>query len=337
MTITVAIKALNEEMHIGAALETALRAVAPFDGQVVLADCGSHDKTIAIAKAFPVKILTLAHPGQRSCGAGAQLAYQGVTTPFFYLMDGDMRLREGFLGPALDFLVANPRCAGVGGAVIETLIANEEFQIRQAAMARETHRREGFVDRLDGGGLYRTEAIQALGYFANANLQSYEEFDLAARLTAAGWQLARIDRPAVEHTGHATSGYRLLWHRFRSGRMGGAGAVLRASLGRPHLAKVIRHLTPVPVSLVIMAWWCLIAIGLLSDEKLGSVVLLAAPVAFLAWRRRSLRLGVYSFCQWNLTALAMIAGLFRTQADPAAGVEAVLISPAPPATAWQSS
>jgi hypothetical protein len=73
-----------------------------------------------------------------------------VDTPYFYLMDGDMRLREDFLSPALAYLEAHPGCAGVGGTVIETLIANEEFQIRQAAMAHEAHRREGPVDRLDG-------------------------------------------------------------------------------------------------------------------------------------------------------------------------------------------
>ncbi|WP_317975556.1 glycosyltransferase [Novosphingobium pituita] len=333
-----AIKALDEEAHIRAALETALRAVAPLGGRVVLADCGSRDATLAIARSLaataPLRILTLAHREQRSCGAGAQLAYQGVDTPYFYLMDGDMRLREDFLAPALTYLEAHPGCAGVGGTVIETLIANEEFQIRQAAMAHEAHRREGPVDRLDGGGLYRTAAIRALGYFANANLQSFEEFDLAARLGAAGWSLARIDRPAVEHTGHATSGYRLLWRRFSSGRMSGAGQVLRAALGHPHCGRVLRQLTPVRVGGVIVGWWGL-GLGLaLTGAGAGQgpalVALVALPVLFLSLRRRSLRLGIYSFCQWNLTALAMIGGLARRQRDPASGVEAREITPAVP-------
>jgi glycosyltransferase involved in cell wall biosynthesis len=85
MTVTVAIKALNEEAHIRAALESALRAVAPLGGKVVLGDCGSRDRTVAIAQSLattaPLRILTLAHPDQRSCGAGAQLAYQGWTRP----------------------------------------------------------------------------------------------------------------------------------------------------------------------------------------------------------------------------------------------------------------
>jgi len=343
MTITVAIKALNEERHIAAALESALAAVAPLGGTVVLGDCGSTDATIAIARRYPVRILTMQHPEQRSCGAGAQLAYQGVETPFFYLMDGDMRLRPDFLAPALAFLETNPRCAGVGGAVIETLIANAEFRIREAAMAHEAHRRAGWVDRLDGGGLYRTEAIHAVGYFADANLQSYEEFDLAARLGAAGWQLARIDQAAVEHTGHATSGYRLMWRRFVSGRMGGAGAVLRGALGRPHFGRVVRRLMPIPFAAVIVCWWLTLLACAVHGHPTAAAVLLALPIAFLALRRRSLGLGFYSFCQWNLTALAMLRALFAPRQDPALGVPARDVSgtgadpqpadPAPPVPA----
>lgn len=327
--ITVAIKALNEEAHIAAAIESALQAVAPFDGVVVLADSGSTDRTTEIAQNYPITILRLADPEQRCCGAGAQLAFQGVATPWFYLMDGDMVLEADFLAPGLAYLQANPGCAGVGGRVIETVLANAEFRIRNAAMAREPHRREGLVDRLDGGGLYRTDAIRSVGYFADANLVSYEEFELAARLHAAGWSLARIDRPAVSHAGYTEGGYTLMYRRFVSRRMDGAGAVLRAALARPHFGRVLRRLAPLRVTAIVALWWVLLVAAMWSGQDGLVVALLVVPLAFLTLRRGSLALGVYSFCQWNLTALGTLRGLLVPQRNPANGIAATLLKRAP--------
>jgi glycosyltransferase involved in cell wall biosynthesis len=326
MTVTVAIKALNEADKIAAALESALRAVAPFGGRVVLADSGSSDDTLRIASAYPVTIVQLADPAQKCCGAGAQLAFQAVETPFFYLMDGDMVLRPDFLPAAMAWLDAHPDCAGVGGGVVELRLDNAEFQIRNAAMAREEHRRSGFVDRLDGGGLYRTDAVVALGYFANRNLRSYEEFDLAARLQAQGWRLARIDLAAVEHTGHGGGGYRLMLYRLSSGQMGGAGAVLRAALGTRRLGFVLRHLKQLWWLAVILAWWAAIPASLAFLPLWSAAALLLGPLLLLMVRRRSPALGLYSFCYWNLSAVAMLRALLTAQAPPERGVAVRRIS-----------
>jgi glycosyltransferase involved in cell wall biosynthesis len=74
--VSVIIKAYNEEKNIQAAIESSLRAVAEVGGEVILADSHSTDGTVALACAYPVRIVQLAHPGERSCGAGPQLGYQ---------------------------------------------------------------------------------------------------------------------------------------------------------------------------------------------------------------------------------------------------------------------
>lgn len=318
MKVTIAIKAYNEERHIAAAIESALAALDEVGGgQVVLADSASLDATRDIAARYPVRVLTLADPETRSCGAGAQLAYQGVETPYFYLMDGDMQLCPGFLGKALGWLEAHDDYAGVGGRVLEQVLDNPEFRIRNAAMASETHRRAGRVDRLDGGGLYRTGAIRELGYFTDPALRSYEEFDLAARLSAADWKLARIEEDAVTHSGHAIGGFALMWYRFTSGQMGGAGAVLRAALGRSHLGFTLTHLHQLRVLAVILGWWTAMALALGGALGGGAgwliPALLLAPVLVLVARRRSLSLGLYSFSYWNLSAVAMLRSLLAGQ------------------------
>ncbi|WP_245422384.1 glycosyltransferase family 2 protein [Alsobacter soli] len=331
--VTIGIKALNEERRIADAISSALRALEPFDGEVILADSGSRDRTVEIARAMPVRIVQLADQSQRCCGAGAQLAFQQARGDYFYLLDGDMVLNPAFLPAAVDFLERNPEFAGVAGAVREVHTDNAEFQIRAQAVAGGEGWRAGLVDRLDCGGLYRVSAIREVGYFADRNLHAFEEFDLGARLQARGWKLARLDAPGVDHYGHQQSGYRLLWARLRSGYAGAAGEVLRAALGREHLGIVLRRLSHVRNAVAVAAWWIVLAALALNpwmtpgSRLLALLALLAAPMAFLAWRRRSLRLGLYSLASWNIGAFAFFQGLFRRRAPPEQPLSLITITP----------
>ncbi|MGG5891092.1 glycosyltransferase [Falsiroseomonas sp. HC035] len=314
MTITIGIKAFNEEDNIAACLASAVAAAETVDGRVVLADCGSTDRTVAIAQNFPVRIVQLSNPALRSCGAGAQLAFQQAEGEFFYLLDGDMLIDPAFLPAALAYLQANPDVAGVGGRVEEVHVNNQEFQIRAQASIAEQHRRPGLVDRLDGGGLYRMLAIAEVGYFADSNLHGFEEFELAARLRSRGWKLARVDMRAARHYGHRQNGYSLLWRRLVSGYARAPGEVLRAAIGRRHLRFVFRHLTHIRNGMLVMGWWLLILIAVFGLDSTAAqfgllVPLLLAPLLLLSLRRRSLELGFYSMVSWNVTAIGLIMGL----------------------------
>lgn len=318
MTVTIGIKALNEEAHIAAALESAIAAAAPLGGEVVLADSGSTDRTIAIARRYPeVRIVQLANYADRSCGAGAQLAYQAAQMRYFYLLDGDMVLAPDFLAAALAFLEANPDHAGVGGEVREVETANLEFVLR--ASTAEKHKAQGGafdVDRLDCGGLYRMEAIASVGYFADRNLHAFEEFELGARLRAAGWRLARIDVAAVDHFGHSMRSAALLWRRLRTGYAGAPGEVVRAALGRPHWPIVARRFSHLRHGLIVILWWFLLAAAVGGGSPTGMALLLILPVLFLWWRRGRIGLAFYSLLNWNVAALGLIQGLARRRAPP---------------------
>lgn len=323
MKVTVGIKALNEEKHIAAALAGALKAIEPWgsEGEVVLADSGSEDRTVEIARQFPVRIVQFADPSERCCGASAQLAFQHAEGEYFYLMDGDMVLDPRFLQAGIAYLQAHPDTAAVGGRVQERNVANEEFQIR-AKEARQGNWAPGPVDHLNGGGLYRTDAVRQVGYFADRNLHAFEEFDLGARLQAAGWNMARIDELAVEHFGHTAGGYALLRRRIRSGYASGPGEVLRAAWGQKHMRGVLERLGHVRNGLAVIAWWFLLAISLFV-WPLALPVLLLVPLAFLAWRRGSLRLGIYSMVSWNVSAWGLIAGLFHPRKPPEQPMDAL--------------
>lgn len=328
MKVAVGIKALNEAAHIGAAIESAREALAKVGGgEIVLADSGSTDGTIAIAQRYAgVRVVQLADSSERSCGAGAQLAFQAADADYFYLLDGDMTLAPGFLGRGLAFLEGNAHYAAVGGQVREADTSSIEFELRARNDRVKGSAIAGDVDRLDCGGLYRVAAVRSVGYFADRNLHAFEEFELGARLRAAGWKLARIDAPAVEHHGHSTGGYRLMVQRLRSGYAGGAGEVVRAAWGRAHWREVLNNFVQLRYSIAVIAWWCALLAALVAGWGLALFMIVAAPVLFLAIRRRSLRFGLYSLATWNVIAIGFVQGLARRRRPPEAPVPAIEIA-----------
>ena len=315
MMVTVGIKALNEGIHIAAAIASAIEAVRPFRGEVILADCGSTDRTIAIAKQFPVKIFQLANPAERSCGAGAQLAFQSGRGDYFYILDGDMVLHPEFLPAAIAYLEAHPDVAGVGGRIRQVNTESQEYRIRATTGQTGRNWQAGLVCQLDCGGLYRSEIIRRLGYFADRNLHAFEEFELAARLQAAGWKLARIDAPAVDHFGHTVGGFRLLGRWLRSGYASAPGEVLRSAVGMPQLAIVLRRLGHIRNGAIVIVWWALLLFSFVLNIPAFAVFLLV-PLLFLSGRRRSLSLGVFSLAMWNVYGWGLLTGLLRGRIPP---------------------
>ena len=335
-TLTIGIKALNEERHIAQCLSSAVAAAAPFGGEVILADSGSVDRTIEIALRYPVRIVQLADPAERSCGTGAQLAFQQARGDYFYLLDGDMALEPEFLPAALAYLEAHPDVAGVGGIVNEANIEGEEFQIRRATLLKQSQVAERLVDRLDCGGLYRTSALRQAGYFADRNLHAFEEFELGARLRALGWKLARLDVPAIDHHGHTMGGYALMWRRIKSGYSGAPGEVLRGAIGKPHLRMVLSDLGHVRIGLVVIAWWVMLIAVIVTRKPVVALALLIVPWLFLSFRRGTLRLGLYSLAGWNVSAMGLITGFFRKRKAPSEPIAAIVLSPSEPLAARSS-
>lgn len=333
LQVTIGIKALNEERNIARCLESAIKAAESCKANIILADSGSSDQTVDIALHYPqVRIVQLVNTSERSCGTGAQLAYQEAYGDYFYILDGDMVLEANFLPAAIQFLEENPSCAAVGGTVREANLEGHEFEIRAATTKSKRDWLPGIVDRLDCGGLYRMSAIREVAYFADRNLRAFEEFDLAARLHSAGWKLARIDQPAVEHYGHTIGGYSLLLRRALTGYSSASGQVLRAAFRRPHLPIVLRRLSHIRNALLVLVWWLSIIGALFApidyQWRIGLiVVLVAAPLLALAFRRGSLRLGTYSFVAWNFSALGFLAGLVRSRRSPLERIESKQLSP----------
>lgn len=326
--VSIIIKALNEEKRIATAVESALAAVQPLGGEVVLADSCSTDQTVALAAVYPIRIVELAHAQERCCGVGPQLGYQYSVGEFVYILDGDMKMLSGFLPEALAFMEANPNVAGVGGRVLEMNITSMEYLARVERGVG--HMQAGPVDRLDMGGLYRRTAVEQAGYFSDRNLHSYEEFDLAVRLRAKGWTLWRINIDAVQHHGHDAPPYQLLMRRWSSRYICGLGEVMRAAWGQPHFGLVITGVRELRLYVAVLLWWLvLLSICvqltpyLKGPEALFPILL--APFLVMAWRKRSVSKGVFSVVSWCFSTAGLLRGLAGSRKSATAVVDAQVV------------
>jgi cellulose synthase/poly-beta-1,6-N-acetylglucosamine synthase-like glycosyltransferase len=317
--VSIIIKAFNEERHIAGAIESALAALTGIGGEVILADGASTDRTIAVAERYPIKIVRLDNAADRSCGAGAQLGFQYSRGEFICLMDGDMRLRRPFLAAGIRALRENPMLGGVGGSLINHNADNLEYA--QRVRRFDPDRQPGPVTRLGGCGLYRRAAIAAVGYCTDRNLHGCEELEMAARLRVAGWTLARIDCPAVDHYCRTGNPYHQLLRRIKTGNSCGPGELIRAAIGRSHFGYVARNDRNSMLCGLVGLWWCSMTAALLFGSGLWALLaaaaLLVLPFAAMSLRWRSLRDGIYSVTVWNTQALCFLPGFFSPRKPPA--------------------
>lgn len=328
MVVSVIMKTLNEASGIAEAIESVLIALERVKGVVIVADGGSSDRTVEIAARYRVQVVQLEVGTPPTCGIGQQLGFQYSREPFVCLMDGDMQLDPEFLPAALAYLEAHPAAGGVTGHVREINVSNLEFQRRMRRNGPE--KRIGSIDRMNGGGLYRREAIEQVVYLTDRNLHGYEEFDLGLRLRTRGWRLHRLDRTFVRHYGHTVGAYELLRRRWRSGYLRGIGELLRGAVGKPHLGQLIRE---VPELRLWCGVYCVaIAMALLPiilpDVMLGLLADLAiasAVVAVMSARQRSLQMGVYAIVAWLFHAAAFPLGFFHPRARPEAWIESRIL------------
>ena len=331
-TVTIVIKALNEEKNICAAIETSLAAVAKVGGEVVLADSCSSDRTVELASKYPVRVVQFADPSERCCGAAPQLGYQHARGEYVYILDGDMRMADGFLQEAVAFLAQHPEVGGVGGRLVE--LNTESLEYRERALRNHSHLQPGEVDRLDGGGLYRRLAIEETGYFCDRNLHSYEEFDLGVRLRSLGWKLWRLPVASCTHFGHDAPPYRLLARRWRSKYVCGLGELVRGATGEPHLKLVLRGLREFRIYSAVLVWWLVLASTAVwplapLDRITAFAALAAFPFAVMAWRKRSLGRATYSVVSWCFNAAGMVQGLLRRRRPPRARIASVVLHEPP--------
>lgn len=328
IVVSIIIKALNEQKNIERTLISAVAAAKALNGEVILADSGSTDATIEIAKRFPIRIVQLRNPLEKSCGIGAQLGYQDCKGTYVYILDADMEVEIEFLRQAINTMTIENSVAGIGGLVQEMQLESLEFQSR--VMRMDPDMQAGNVSHLAMGGLYRTKAIEEIGYLTNRNLHSYEEFELGIRLRSAGWSLIRLPETSVKHYGHTMPVHKLLLRRWSSGYVQGVGELLRSAFGKKHMSLLLRELRELRLYAAVSLWWVFILLSVILIRPLPKMIwitllLLHTPFVLMIFKKRSFQFGVYSVIAWQFFTAGLWLGLSKRQRDPTSIVEQIVI------------
>lgn len=321
--LSIIVKTLNEEKNIARCIEAILTSLHDISVEIIVADSGSNDRTVDIAASYPVTIVQLANPAERSCGIGPQLGFQHSHGRYVLILDADMVLHSEFVKNALIRMKDDARCGGIGGQLVECAGTGYEYELRRSLC----NEKEEEVKWLDGCGLYRRAAIESVGYLTNRNLHAYEEKELGLRLTHAGWHLYRLSEIAVDHYGHSISTLKLLVRRWKSGYADASGESIRACIGKSYFLKMITAHKAIATFAVLDLLFLVALLISPWSTKLLFLLSMSTLIGFLmqAFRKRSFVAAIYSILHLFIFSIGMLKGLIRDQKDPLMSIESVIL------------
>lgn len=321
LKVSVIIKALNEEQKIRNCIESCISALEGINSEIILVDSLSTDNTVAIASEYPIKIVQFQNQTDVCCGAAPQLGYQHAVGQYIYILDGDMTFSQGFLNHAIDYLDNNSDVAGVAGKLIDTQFSSSEDKRRSQEYTSMKAAQK--VTHLGGGGLYRKESIESVGYFSHSGLKAREEFELGARITSKGWKLMRLPIDGVLHTGHSENDFerlRRLWH---NGRLASNAVLIKSAFMTPWFFKSLKHLwylfVPFIVSVLFLVNLLIVNFYhsfTLLENTAGFILLWLLFISLLAAKKKSFYQAFNTLLTSSLGFLALILALGEEYQKP---------------------
>ena len=326
--ISIVIPSFNAEKTIGNTIEALLKQNFPKKNfEIIIVDDGSSDRTVEVAKKYPIKIVQLSNPVDRSCGMGAQLGYLYSKGDYIYILDGDMEIDKNFIAEGIKKLKSENDLAGVAGIINEMTESNIIFRRRKKGGLGFQVNQERYAGKLMMGGLYKRSSIQKVGYFSNPNLHAYEESNLAVRLNAAGYKLKRLPIPMIKHYGDAVNTLEVIKNRWKSRYLWGCGELLRCHIGKPTFFRVVKE---TKLYILVLFWWIFLLISLILVRyiplvlKIQSLLTLVFLLLFLV-KKRSMTEFLFSIFSWNITATGLVCGFFEKPKDINRKIDARII------------
>jgi glycosyltransferase involved in cell wall biosynthesis len=191
VTLSVVVIARNEERNIGRCLESLVAETTGMEAEICLVDSASTDRTVEVARRFPVTVVCLSPSAPLSPAAGRYVGSQRATGDLVFFLDGDMAVCGGWLRKAVA-AHADLRIGGVAGRLF-TVRPGEELH-----MDHEYPNPLGKVRTFGGAAVYKKKSLLECGTF-HPYLKGEEERELCYRLMRRGHELHRIAAPMAYH------------------------------------------------------------------------------------------------------------------------------------------
>ena len=232
--VLVVIPCLNEEAHLGGLLESFRGAEVD---RIVVVDGGSHDASVAIARAAAdadPRICVLDNP-KKIQSAAINLAVETFGAGTEYLVRVDAH--AGYPGGYVERLVEACEAEGADSVTVSMLARSQErggcFQIAAASVQNSVlgtggsaHRAAGARRWVDHGhhALFRTDAFRRIGGY-DETFSHNEDAEFDARLGAAGGRILLAGDIVIDYYPRSTAGG--LWRQYYRFGRGRARMLLR--------------------------------------------------------------------------------------------------------------
>ena len=160
--------------------------------EVVLSDSASTDRTIEIARKYPLKIIQLHKDWPLSPAAGLFIGFKHCEWKLVCVTAGDFIIDKEWYAHAVPVINNDGTIAGIAGYCLEEF--GEENYISNSWKKASRNVPIGDIDIISSG-IFRKEYVDDVGSF-NPFLKAGEDRDLSYRLIDKGYKLIRI--PFVE-------------------------------------------------------------------------------------------------------------------------------------------
>lgn len=199
VALSVVIAAYQAEATIGEQLDALAAQRVPFRWEVVVADNGSTDGTVALARSYadrlPVRVVDAS--ARRGAGAARNVGVTAARAPLVAFCDADDVVAEGWLAAMHDALHEHAFVAGT----FEGRRLNDEAALRSRVLPQQDGLQEsahlpGLRHAGAGNMGLRTDVFRAVGGFDPGALY-LEDTDLCWRVQLAGVPLVHLPAAVV--------------------------------------------------------------------------------------------------------------------------------------------
>lgn len=178
-SVAVVVPTRNSGRTVAACLRSVLEQDTPA-AQILVVDNHSDDDTVRIAEGLGVPVMTAGpeRSAQRNYG------WRRTSADLVFFMDSDMVLEPTVVAEAAQVMASDP---SVGAVVIPERAFGTGFLADCRALEKELYLGNAAVE---AARVFRREALVAVGGYDEA-LTACEDWDLADRIAAAGWETGR--------------------------------------------------------------------------------------------------------------------------------------------------
>jgi glycosyltransferase involved in cell wall biosynthesis len=195
--VSLYIPCYNAEKTIGECLEGVMRQSYPIDEILVVND-GSRDKSVEIAKNYPVKII--AHNRNKGLAVSRNAAFKQAKNEFVATIDADCICDKEWLKRLMDVFISDD-IAGAGGMLLERHASSLADLWRGIHMAQQWGHDllENPPFLYGSNSVFRKKAVEKAGFYNEKCKTNYEDVELSERLYHHDFRLIYDPRARVEH------------------------------------------------------------------------------------------------------------------------------------------